>query len=78
MIRVLSDEKKESYRYGFITKEPISEAAEKDRSIFVCGSQGINDYIEKQTGELGTAKKDVALTRMAGCERPQQDPVISI
>ncbi len=53
VIHVLSDEEKQEYRHGFITKELISEVLDDDSSIFVCGSQGMYDFIEKETEKLG-------------------------
>lgn len=57
VIHVLSDEEKEGYRHGFISAESIAEAADGDSSIFVCGSQGMYDYIRKETEKLGIARK---------------------
>ncbi len=57
VIHVLSDEEKEGYRHGFIRAELIAEAADDDSSIFVCGSQGMYDYIRQQTEKLGIARK---------------------
>lgn len=57
VIHVLSDEKKEGYRHGFISAELISEACQGDSSVFVCGSQGMYDYIRKEADKLGIARK---------------------
>ena len=53
VIHVLSDEEKEGYRHGFISAELIAEKMTEDGSIFVCGSQGMYDYIRKETEKLG-------------------------
>jgi len=57
VIHVLSDQIKEGYRHGFITAELISEAAGSDSSLFVCGSQGMYDYIRKEAGKLNLPLK---------------------
>ena len=57
VIHVLSDEEKEGYRYGFINAELISEVSHKDSSVFVCGSQGMYDYIRRETEKLGLPRK---------------------
>lgn len=59
VIHVLSDEQKEGYRYGFINAQLIEEAAGQDSSVFVCGSQGMYDYIRGQTAELGLPVRKV-------------------
>ena len=62
VIHVLSDEEKEGYRHGFISADLIKEAMnEEDCSIFVCGSQGMYDYILKETEKLGLSLKRVRL-----------------
>ena len=57
VIHVLSDEEKEGYRYGFISADLIKEVTDENNSIFVCGSQGMYDYIGKETAKLGIARK---------------------
>lgn len=59
VIHVLSDEEKQGYRHGFITKEMINEVLDKDSSIFVCGSHGMYDFIEKETEKLGLPKRRI-------------------
>ena len=53
VVHVLSDEEKEGYRHGFISAELISEACQGDSSVFVCGSQGMYDYIRGEAEKLG-------------------------
>ena len=59
MIHVLSDEEKEGYRHGFISRDLISEFLTEESSVFVCGSQGMYDYIRKETEALGLTQKRV-------------------
>lgn len=59
VIHVLSDEEKEGYRHGFISAELISEVMKEDASVFVCGSQGMYDYIQKETKKLNLPTKRV-------------------
>ena len=53
VIHVLSDEEKQGYRHGFISADLISEVSDGDCSVFVCGSQGMYDYIRGETEKLG-------------------------
>ncbi|MBQ2659207.1 MAG: 2Fe-2S iron-sulfur cluster binding domain-containing protein [Erysipelotrichaceae bacterium] len=59
VIHVLSDEEKEGYRHGFISRDLISEFLTEESSVFVCGSQGMYDYIRKETEALGLTQKRV-------------------
>ena len=57
VVHVLSDEEKESYRHGFISAELISEYLDEDNTIFVCGSQGMYDFIRKEAQKLNVPLK---------------------
>ena len=57
VVHVLSDEKKDGYENGFITSELISKYAPDSYSVFVCGSQGMYDYIEGETNKLGLPRR---------------------
>ena len=57
VVHVLSDEEKEGYRHGFITAELIKEHLNGDKSVFVCGSQGMYDYIRKEAEKLSIPAK---------------------
>lgn len=59
VIHVLSDEEKEGYRHGFITAELINEVSQGECSLFVCGSQGMYDYIRRETEKLGLPARRV-------------------
>ena len=60
VIHVLSDEDKPDYEHGFISAELITRYAESDNySLFVCGSQGMYDYIEKEAHKLSLPPKYV-------------------
>ena len=53
IVYVLSDEEKEGFEHGFITAELIQKYAPLyDYSVFVCGSQGMYDYIEGECKKL--------------------------
>ncbi|MDO5138055.1 MAG: iron-sulfur cluster-binding domain-containing protein [Oscillospiraceae bacterium] len=58
VIHVLSDEEKDGYQHGFITSDLIRREMQ-DSSVFVCGSQGMYDYILKETEKLGLPRKQV-------------------
>ncbi|MBR0137337.1 MAG: iron-sulfur cluster-binding domain-containing protein [Erysipelotrichaceae bacterium] len=59
VIHVLSDEEKEGYRHGFITSELIREEMTEDSTVFVCGSQGMYDFIAEETKKLGLPRRRV-------------------
>ncbi|MBR2701203.1 MAG: 2Fe-2S iron-sulfur cluster binding domain-containing protein [Erysipelotrichaceae bacterium] len=59
IIHVLSDEEKQGYRHGFISADLISEVSSEDCSVFVCGSQGMYDYIRGETEKLGLPLRKV-------------------
>ena len=62
VVHVLSDEEKEGYEKGFITSDLIaSKSASDGYSVFVCGSQGMYDYIEGEASKLGIRKKFLRL-----------------
>lgn len=62
VVHVLSDEQKEGFENGFITAEIIKKyAPEGDYSVFVCGSQGMYDFITAETEKLGLKKRRVRL-----------------
>ena len=59
VVHVLSDEEKPGYEHGFITADLISKYAPDVYSVFVCGSQGMYDYVEGECKKLGLKKKYV-------------------
>jgi ferredoxin-NADP reductase len=61
VIHVLSDEAAEGMRHGFLTAELIREFAPADApySVFLCGSQQMYAFVDKEVEKLGLAKKYV-------------------
>ena len=61
VVHVLSDEEKEGFEHGFISSELIAKygGASGSYSVFVCGSQGMYDYIQGETDKLGLSRKSV-------------------
>ena len=59
VVHVLSDEEKPGYEHGFITSELIAKYAPDAYSVFVCGSQGMYDYVEGECNKLGLKKRFV-------------------
>ena len=59
VVHVLSDEEKPGYGHGFINADLISKYAPDVYSVFVCGSQGMYDYVEGECKKLGLKKKYV-------------------
>lgn len=60
IVHILSDEEKEGYEHGFISAELIQKYEPfGEYSVFVCGSQGMYDYVEGECARLGLKKKFV-------------------
>ncbi len=57
VVHVLSDERKDGYEHGFITAGLIEKYAAEDTSVFVCGSQGMYDFIENEAKKLGIKRR---------------------
>ncbi|MBQ3370761.1 MAG: iron-sulfur cluster-binding domain-containing protein [Mogibacterium sp.] len=59
VVHVISDEEKEGFEHGFISAELIKKYAPADKpySVFVCGPQGLYDFMDKEYEKLGIAKK---------------------
>ena len=62
VVYVLSDEQKDGYENGFISADIIKKyAPEGDYSVFVCGSQGMYDFIEGECEKLALPKRRVRM-----------------
>ncbi len=59
VVHVLSDERKAGYEYGFISAELIKRYAPRDYSLFICGPQGLYDFMEKETEKLELPKRRI-------------------
>lgn len=61
VVHVLSDEDAEGFEKGFITAELIKKYAPADEaySIFICGPQGMYEFLDKEIATLGLEKKYV-------------------
>ena len=61
VVHVLSDEAKEGMRQGFLTAELIREFAPENEpySVFLCGSQQMYAFVDKEVAKLGLEKKYV-------------------
>lgn len=59
VINVLSDEKRNGYEHGFISADLIKKYApvHENYSIFMCGPQGMYDFMTKQLPKLHLAQK---------------------
>ncbi len=57
VVHVLSDEQKPGYAHGFITADLIAAYKPAECSVFVCGSQGMYDFIEKETAKLSLPRR---------------------
>ena len=56
---ILSDEEREGYKHGFITREIIREYLDDHTSIFMCGPDAMYDFVNKQLDELGVDRHSV-------------------
>lgn len=62
IVNVLSDEQKDGYENGFITADIIKKYAPgDDYSVFVCGSQGMYDFISGEFEKLGLPARRLRL-----------------
>ena len=61
VVHVLSDEETEGFEKGFITAELIKKYAPENEpySIFICGPQGMYEFLDKEIAKLGLEKKYV-------------------
>ncbi len=61
VVHVLSDEEAPGMRHGFLTAELIREFAPADApySVFLCGSQAMYAFVDKEVEKLGLEKKYV-------------------
>lgn len=59
VIHVLSDEKIDGFENGFITAELVKKYAPDDSpySVFLCGPQGMYNFMDKELEKLGLEKK---------------------
>ncbi len=74
VIFVLSDEVNEKYEYGFITANLIKKyAPEGEYSIFICGPQGMYNFVDKEIGTLNIRKKFVRHELFGEYRYPKED-----
>ena len=61
VVHVLSDDDAEGFEKGFITAELIKKYAPENEpySIFICGPQGMYEFLDKEIAKLGLEKKYV-------------------
>ena len=61
VVHVLSDEEAEGFEKGFITAELIKKYAPEGEpySIFICGPQGMYEFLDKEIANLGLERKFV-------------------
>lgn len=61
VIHILSDERGDGFEYGFITADMIRKyaPANENYSVFVCGPQGMYDFIRGETQKLGLNRRRI-------------------
>lgn len=76
VIHVLSDEEAEGMRHGFLTAQLIKEFAPADApySVFLCGSQAMYAFVDKEVEKLGLARKYVRHELFGEFHNPASQP----
>ena len=74
VVHVLSDEEKEGYEHGFITAELIKKYGGAEYSIFMCGPQGMYNYLDTQIEPLGLRRKYVRRELFGAIKNPWDQP----
>ena len=76
VIHVLSDEEAEGMRHGFLTAELIKEFAPENApySVFLCGSQAMYAFVDKEVEKLGLPKKYVRHELFGEFHNPASQP----
>ena len=73
-VYVLSEEENENYEHGFITAEIIKKYAPYGEfSIFMCGPQGMYNFVDKQIEELNLRRKFVRHELFGEYRNPNKD-----
>lgn len=74
VIHVLSNEEKEGYEHGFITKELIEKYAPKgEYSIFLCGPQAMYTFVDKEIEKLNLRQKFIRHEVFGEYRNPEKD-----
>lgn len=76
VVHVLSDEEAEGFEKGFITAELIKKYAPENEpySIFICGPQGMYEFLDKEIAKLGLEKKYVRHEMFGEFRNPSSQP----
>ena len=74
VVHVLSDEEKPGYEHGFITAELIRKYGGGEYSIFMCGPQGMYNYLDTQIEPLGLRRKYVRRELFGAIKNPWDQP----
>ena len=76
VVHVLSDEETEGFEKGFITAELTKKYAPENEpySIFICGPQGMYEFLDKEIAKLGLEKKYVRHEMFGEFRNPSSQP----
>lgn len=76
VVHVLSDEEKPGFEHGFLSADLIRKYAPADEaySVFICGPQGMYNFLDKELGKLGLARKYVRHELFGEVHNPGQLP----
>ena len=74
VVHVLSDEEKPGYEHGFITADLIKKYGGEEYSIFMCGPQGMYNYLDTQIEPLGLRRKYVRRELFGAIKNPWDQP----
>lgn len=74
-VYVLSDEEREGFEKGFITKELILKYVPEDSpySVFICGPQGLYKYMEKELCGLNLKRKYIRTEVFGEIKEPEAE-----
>lgn len=74
VVYVLSEEQNDKYENGFITAELIKKyAPEGDYSVFICGPQGMYNFVDKELEKLNLRQKFIRHETFGEYRNPKQN-----
>lgn len=74
VVHILSDEEKTGFAHGFITAELIRKYGGEEYSVFMCGPQGMYNYLDTQIETLGLRRKYVRREMFGAIKNPWEQP----
>ncbi len=79
VVYVLSDEEKDGFEYGFISKEIIQKYAPASLcSVFICGPKSMHEYLDLELKAIPLEKKFIRYEVMNSYEGELSDTLINV